>query len=81
MAERTIELAPGESSLVSFEAVPAEARSYQVLVNGLEGSFSAMPAFYSETDDLSDLTEISTSGSARVGVWTSILNITSGGCR
>ncbi len=42
MAERTIELAPGESSLVSFEAVPAEARSYQVLVNGLEGSFSAV---------------------------------------
>ncbi|GAI59798.1 unnamed protein product [marine sediment metagenome] len=81
MAERTIELAPGESSLVSFEAVPAEARSYQVLVNGLEGSFSAMPAFYSETDDLSDLTEISTSGSARVGAWTPILNVASGGCR
>jgi hypothetical protein len=41
MAEQTVELAPGESKLVSFEAIPHEARTYQVSVDGLSGTFTA----------------------------------------
>jgi len=47
MAEQTVELAPGESRVVSFEAVPHEAKVYHVSVNGLIGSFTAVAApFY-----------------------------------
>jgi len=42
MAKQTVTLQPGESKLVSFEAVPHEARTYQVSVNGLTGSFVAV---------------------------------------
>lgn len=42
MAEQTIELAPGESREVTFEAVPQQAKTYHVSVNGLSGSFTAI---------------------------------------
>ncbi|HUV56459.1 MAG TPA: hypothetical protein VMV84_04430 [Dehalococcoidales bacterium] len=42
MAEQSVTLDPGESKLVSFEAIPHEARTYQVKVDGLTGSFKAM---------------------------------------
>lgn len=42
MAEQTVELEPSESKLVSFEFTPAEARTYEVSVNGLSGSFTAI---------------------------------------
>lgn len=41
MAEQQVTLQPSESKLVSFEAVPQEARAYQVTVDGLVGSFVA----------------------------------------
>jgi len=41
MAEQTVELAPGESKQVSFEAIPHEARTYRVSVDGLSGTFKA----------------------------------------
>jgi len=41
MAEQEVALAPGESKVVTFEAIPHEARTYQVSVNGLTGSFMA----------------------------------------
>ncbi|MBA7688718.1 hypothetical protein ES703_97207 [subsurface metagenome] len=41
MAKQTIELAPGGSRVVSFEAVPSKAKTYSVSVNGLTGSFIA----------------------------------------
>ncbi|MBA7543124.1 hypothetical protein ES705_35451 [subsurface metagenome] len=41
MAEQSVTLQPGESKLVSFEATPTKARTYQVSVNGLTGSFKA----------------------------------------
>ena len=44
MAGQTVELAPGESRPVSFEATPHEARTYQVSVDGLTGSFNAVAA-------------------------------------
>lgn len=44
MAEQTIELAPGESRVVSFEAVPHEVKVYHVSVDGLTGSFTAVEA-------------------------------------
>jgi len=44
MAEQTVELAPGESRVISFEATPHEAKTYQVSVDGLTGSFKALPA-------------------------------------
>jgi hypothetical protein len=44
MAEKSVTLQPGESKVVSFEATPQEARSYQVSVNGLTGSFVATEA-------------------------------------
>lgn len=49
MAEQIVTLSPGESKLVSFEAVPHEPKTYQVSVDGLTGSFkavSAVPKFY-----------------------------------
>jgi len=42
MPTQEITLDPGESGQVSFEVVPAEARTYSVLVNGLAGSFDAI---------------------------------------
>lgn len=42
MAEQSITLQPAESKLVSFEAVPHEVRTYQVSVDGLTGSFTAI---------------------------------------
>jgi hypothetical protein len=44
MAEQSVTLNPGESKLVSFEAIPHEARVFQVSVNGLTGSFKATAA-------------------------------------
>jgi len=42
MVEQSVSLQPGESKLVSFEAVPHEAKTYHVSVNGLTGSFEAI---------------------------------------
>jgi len=42
MAEQSVTLNPGESRVVSFEAIPHEARTYQVVVDGLSGSFVAI---------------------------------------
>jgi len=39
VAEQVVELTPSESKVVSFEAIPHEARTYQVSVNGLAGNF------------------------------------------
>ncbi len=44
MAEQTVELVPSESKLVTFEAIPHEARTYQVSVDELTGSFRAIAA-------------------------------------
>lgn len=43
MAEQSVSLQPGESKLVSFQAVPTKAQTYQVVVDGLTGSFTATP--------------------------------------
>lgn len=42
MAEQVVELQPSESQVVTFEATPSEAKTYQVIVDGLSGSFRAM---------------------------------------
>lgn len=42
MAEQSVTLQPGEGKVVSFEATPHEARTYQVSVDGLTGSFNAV---------------------------------------
>jgi len=44
MAEQSVTLEPGESKSVSFEAIPSKAKTYQVKVNGLSGSFLAVGA-------------------------------------
>lgn len=41
MAKQTVEVAPGESKVVSFEAVPSKAKTYHVSVDGLTSSFVA----------------------------------------
>jgi len=41
VAQQTVSLAPGESKTVSFEVTPAVAKTYQVSVDGLYGSFVA----------------------------------------
>ena len=43
MAEQTIILGPGEGRTVSFKATPSKAKTYQVSVNGLTGSFVVTP--------------------------------------
>lgn len=55
MAEQTVSLNPGESKVVSFSVVPSQAKTYQVQVNGLQGSFvasEALPAEFVYTSDL-----------------------------
>jgi len=42
MADQIVELEPGESKLVSFEAVPNAVKTYQVSINGLNGIFNAV---------------------------------------
>jgi len=44
MAKQTVELAPSESKVVSFETTPTVAKTYNVVVNGLTGSFKATEA-------------------------------------
>ena len=44
MAQQSIELAPGESREIVFEVTATTARTYNVTVNGLTGSFSATAA-------------------------------------
>jgi len=44
MTEQSVTLQPGESKVVSFEATPHEARTYQVSVDGLSDSFKAIEA-------------------------------------
>jgi len=48
MAEQSVTLNPGESKVISFEAIPREAKTYQVSVDGLTGAFTAIsgPTFY-----------------------------------
>ncbi|GAH49199.1 unnamed protein product, partial [marine sediment metagenome] len=65
MAEQTVELAPGESKAVSFEATPHEAKTYQVSVNGLIGSFKAIAPvieFYRAGYDQPELTVFNVEG-------------------
>lgn len=40
--QKTVTLAPGESKVVSFEVTPTVAKTYQVSVDGLVGSFVAV---------------------------------------
>lgn len=42
MAEQSVTLEPGESKEVTFEATPSKAKTYQVTVDGLSGSFKAI---------------------------------------
>ncbi|GAH49200.1 unnamed protein product, partial [marine sediment metagenome] len=42
MEEQTVTLEPGQSTVVSFEVVPEVARTYNVSVDGLLGSFRAV---------------------------------------
>ncbi|GAJ11447.1 unnamed protein product, partial [marine sediment metagenome] len=44
MAEQQITLNPGESEQVAFETTPTIAKTYQVSVDGLTGSFVAIKA-------------------------------------
>ncbi|GAJ18934.1 unnamed protein product, partial [marine sediment metagenome] len=44
MAEQIVTLSPGEGKVVSFEATPTVVKTYQVSVDGLTGSFKAIPA-------------------------------------
>ena len=41
MAEKIVSLEPGQSEAVSFEVTPTEAKTFQVSVDGLTGSFIA----------------------------------------
>ena len=55
MAEQQVTLNPGESRVVSFETTPSEARTYQVTVDGLTGSFKAIevtPALFVYASDV-----------------------------
>ena len=44
MAQKTVSLAPGQSTEVAFEVTPTVAKTYQVSVGGLSGSFVAKTA-------------------------------------
>jgi len=42
MSQQTVTLSPSQSKLVAFEAIPYEAKTYSVKVDGLTGSFKAI---------------------------------------
>lgn len=44
MAEQTVTLGPGESKVVSFQVTPTVAKSYNVTVDGLSGTFRVTEA-------------------------------------
>jgi len=44
MAEQTVTLNPGESQVATFEAIPGEAKTYNVTVDSLAGNFRAISA-------------------------------------
>ncbi|GAI86562.1 unnamed protein product [marine sediment metagenome] len=50
MAEQTATLEPGESRVISFEATPEEVKTFQVAVDGLNGTFRAAEAPVEEVD-------------------------------
>ena len=43
MGQETVTLAPGESTVVSFDVTPSEAGIYHVTVDSLEGTFTVLP--------------------------------------
>jgi len=49
MAEQKVTLQPGESKVVSFEAIPREVKTYHISVDGLSGSFRAISPPWSIT--------------------------------
>jgi len=69
MTEQTVELGPGESKVVSFEAIPHEARTYQVSVNGLTGSFDAIVGRASFTGHVTDAETGQALGDVVVEMW------------
>ncbi len=40
--KKTVALNPGESKVVTFQVTPSEAKTYQVAIDGLSGSFTAI---------------------------------------
>lgn len=68
MATQNVSLNPGESKVVSFQAVPTEARTYQVSVNGLTGSFRAVAA-PSLPFTFTNVSVVATSDYPRAGDW------------
>ncbi len=69
MAEQTVELEPGESKVISFEAIPHEARRYQVSVNGLTGSFDAIVKQVNFTGHVTDAETGQALGDVVVEMW------------
>lgn len=73
MAEQTVTLQPSESTPVVFEAIPHEARTYQVTVDGLAGSFVALAPVISIKVTRAYLREDSPSVSEYYSGWISII--------
>ncbi|GAI34269.1 unnamed protein product, partial [marine sediment metagenome] len=72
MAEQTLELGPGESKVVSFEAIPHEAKIYQVTVDGLSGSFKAVARPLSVDFNALSILDVEGVPFASVGIETTI---------
>lgn len=58
MAEQIVELAPGESKVVSFEAIPTKPKIYDVSINGLSGNFTAIHHLLAPTGEELDFEPI-----------------------
>lgn len=52
MAQKSVTLQPGESKTLSFEVTPTVAKTYQVAVDGLSGSFRAVTTPVAEVADI-----------------------------
>ena len=69
MTEQTVTLQPGEAKVVTFEAIPHEARTYHVSVNGLSGSFVAIRIIANLSGVVTDAETGSPLGDIRVLFW------------
>ena len=57
MTQQSVTLNPGESKIVSFEVVPTVAKTYNVSVDGLSGSFRAITPLLSFTIEIVGLSQ------------------------
>ncbi|GAI90650.1 unnamed protein product, partial [marine sediment metagenome] len=75
VAQRTVTLAPGESTTVSFEVTPEVAKIYSVSVDGLYGSFEATEIGVPAYSVALEVSNMNPEVGEKISCWIDITNI------